>query len=53
MWLKLEDAHHSLYRTRLDMEGHGGAGGGKPVAAGMAWMGTEEQAAWDFIVSKI
>eukprot|EP00435_Cladocopium_sp_Y103_P074075 s257_g46.t1 len=21
MWLKLEDAHHSLYRTRLDMEG--------------------------------
>ncbi|CAK9018503.1 unnamed protein product [Durusdinium trenchii] len=21
MWMKLEDAHHSLYRTRLDMEG--------------------------------
>ncbi|CAJ1339966.1 unnamed protein product [Effrenium voratum] len=21
MWLKLEDAHHGLYRTRLDMEG--------------------------------
>ena len=29
MWLKLEDAHHSLYRTRLDMEG----------AAGDIWMG--------------
>ena len=39
MWMKLEDAHHGLYRTRLDMEG--------PSTSGWAgWGGAWAWACW-------